>query len=140
MSLDDRLKHQQERAAAERFLTWLNHSRGRSLVICQQRESPDFECKDGANGETVGLEVTGIYYSEHAAKDAWDIPRGKKLLRMSDVCDNPVILANQPLLVNPDEMLADFINERIKYKCRRQYNVTYPKILLLDCRPALTGE
>lgn len=122
------LKRQHEQAAAQRFLDWLKQNRGRSLVISSKTEAPDFECTDGASGATVGLEVSTAYYDEHHAKGAWDLARGRTRQYASDV------------LQNPDEGLADSINNRLSDKCKKQYTVSFPVVLVVDSRPPLTDE
>ena len=126
---DEHLKRLHQQAAATRFLAWSKQYSELSLVISRERDAPDFECKDETNGEIVGLEITTAYYSEQTAKDAWDVARGKKKHTYPT-----------GVLQNPGEELAGFINERLVDKCKKQYNVDYPVLLVVDASPPLADE
>ncbi len=125
---DEQLKYQHEQAAAQRFLDWYRQNWERNLVIFQKREAPDFECMDQASGETFGLEVVTAYYDEQIAKGEWDLARGKQESY------------NSGLLVNPDIQLAEFVNKELSDKCQKQYNVSYPVVLVVDASSPLTSE
>ena len=113
---------------AHGFISWCGRNCRYRLVIAQKREAPDFECTNETSGDIVGLEVVTTYYNEETAEGVWDLARGRTRSYTSDV------------LLNPDEMLADFITKQISAKCQNQYDVDYPVFLVVDVRAPLTTE
>ena len=49
-----------ERGTAEKFLQLYNQQMATSYTIVCHSDNPDFQCKDNATGEQMGLEVTNL--------------------------------------------------------------------------------
>ena len=67
-------KELHEEAVCRRFLDAYNQANGTAYTLrgLQQPPAPDCLCSGGLN-----LEIVTAYYDEGAAKDLWDLARGK---------------------------------------------------------------
>lgn len=129
MKTNEHLKAGHEKATVDRFVKeYFNRKRNCNFSFKAQPDppKPDLVYCDQEKRETIGIEVTDAYYSESDAKGTWDIARGKTRHSSS------------AFHVNPDEQLAQFINNRIKTKCDKAYDFNHSIILLVVTGPALT--
>ncbi len=98
---------QVEIATAKNFLNWFNRRQNRNLKIVQKQERPDFLCADD-HGE-FGIEVTLAYHDQSDAKSIWRVVRGEVDRELGQV------------ISLPEELLTNFINDRIESKIAKGY-------------------
>jgi hypothetical protein len=107
---DKVLKKKTERGVAQSFLNAYNAANRSAFRIIQQTEltGPDFTCREEEGKDTFGLEVTVVYYSDHAAKGLWDMMRGRSAGASGAVC-------------GPEDLLARVLTARLEAKWNKRY-------------------
>jgi len=122
MRRGDELKAKHEQAVAERFIQKYNAERKTNFAFKKRGRppAPDFEYADLTTGKVIGIEVTEVYYDEHQAKGNWQVARGEVKKFQSNI------------IVNPTEHLRKFVEDGIAKKCQKNYDFSYPIILVLD--------